>query len=119
MNIRSYISRQLSSKTVRRILSLKYKDNHSYKLLFGHLKGSKMIYHSDTNFRLILGLWEMDSITVMLRLFRKFELTGKKLIIADVGANVGYYSMFFSKYLAEASEIFAFEPSSSVNRSSP
>ena len=55
MNIRSYISRQLSSKTVRRILSLKYKDNHSYKLLFGHLKGSKMIYHSDTNFRVDPG----------------------------------------------------------------
>ena len=50
----------------------------------------------------------------MLRLFRKFELTGKKLIIADVGANIGYYSMFFSKYLAEGSEIFAFEPSSSI-----
>ena len=114
MNIRGFVSRQLSSKTVRRILSLKYKDNRSYKLIFGHLKGSHMIYHSDTNFRAILGLWEMDSITVMLRLFRKFELTGKKLVIADVGANAGYYSMFFSKYLAEASEIFAFEPSSSV-----
>ncbi len=115
MNIRSYISRQLTSKTVRRILSLKYKDNHFYKLLFGHLKGSKMIYRSDTNFRLILGIWEMDSITVMLRLFRKFELTGKKLIVADVGANVGYYSMFFSKYLAKSSEIFAFEPASSAH----
>jgi FkbM family methyltransferase len=114
MNIRGFISRHLSSKTVRNLLSLKYKDNHSYKLIFGHLKGSNMIYRSDTNFRAILGLWEMDSITVMLRLFRKFELAGKKLIIADVGANMGYYSMFFSKYLAQGSEIFAFEPSSSI-----
>jgi FkbM family methyltransferase len=114
MNIRSYISRQLSSKSVHRILSLKYKDSHSYKLPFGHLKGSKMIYQSNTNFRLILGLWEMDSITVMLRLFRKFELIEKKLTVADVGANIGYYSMFFSKYLAKGSEIFAFEPASSA-----
>ena len=63
MNIRKYISRQLSSKTVRNLLSLKYKDNHSYKLIFGHLKGSNMVYRSDINFHAILGLWEMDSIT--------------------------------------------------------
>ena len=114
MNIRGFISRNLSSDAVKKLLSLRFKEDHFYKLIFGHLKGSKLLYRKDVNFHAILGLWEMDSISVLLRLFKKFNLTGKKLVIADVGANIGYYSMFFSKYLAPDSRIFAFEPSSSI-----
>ena len=34
--------------------------------------------------------------------------------MADVGANIGYYSLFFSKFLHPESKIFAFEPSVSI-----
>ena len=114
MIIRRFISHKLSSKTARSLFSLIYKEDHFYKLTFGRLRGSAMLYRHDVNFHAMLGLWEMDSISIMLRLFRHFNLNGKKLVIADVGANIGYYCMFFSKYLAPDSKIFAFEPSTSI-----
>jgi FkbM family methyltransferase len=114
MNIRGFISRKLSSDTGKKLLSLRFKEGRFYKLMFGHLKGSKLLYRKDVNFHAILGLWEMDSISLLRRLFKKFDLAGKNLVIADVGANIGYYSMFFSKYLGPGTKIFAFEPSSSI-----
>jgi FkbM family methyltransferase len=114
MNIRGFISRQLSSNTVKRLLSFKYKEGRVYTLIFGHLRGSKLLYRKDVNYHAILGLWEMDSIALLQRLFKQYNLNGQNLIIADVGANIGYYSMYFSKYLGQGAQIFAFEPSTSI-----
>jgi FkbM family methyltransferase len=114
MSIEGFISHQLSNKAARNLLSLMYKDNRLYTLIFGRLKGAKLLYRKDVNLRVMLGLWEMDSISMLMRVFNHFEMLGKDLIVADIGANIGYYSMFFSRYLSPQSRIFAFEPSTSI-----
>jgi FkbM family methyltransferase len=114
MNIGGFISRKLSSDTIKKLFFFRLKEGRFYKLRFGRLRGAKLLYRKDMNFHALLGLWEMDSVSLMLRLFKKFDLTGKRLVVADIGANIGYYSIFFSKFLAPDASIFAFEPSSSI-----
>jgi hypothetical protein len=51
------------------------------------------------NFYTILGLWELGSFEMLIRLFKSFDLALQPMVIADVGANIGFYSMFFSANL--------------------
>ena len=114
MNIKSLFSLEFNSPFLRKVLSLKYKEDQFYKLPFGRLKGTKLYYRKDVNFHAMLGLWEKESLEILIRLFALFSMSNKKLTIADVGGNIGYYSIFFSRYLSESTEIFSFEPSSSI-----
>lgn len=52
------------------------------------------------------GYWEKG----VTDLFKKIIKSG--MIIVDVGAHVGYYSLFFSKYTGKSGKVFAFEPDS-------
>ena len=99
---------------LRKILHSFYTEGKYYDILFGKLRGMKSCYRGDINFHIMMGLWEKDSLKILSELFEQFELTDKKIIAADVGANTGYYSLFFSKYLNAGSKIFAFEPDSSI-----
>lgn len=114
MTIQDFIGLRFNSPLLRRILSFGYKENHFYKVKFGIIKGSSLFYRKDINFHAIAGLWEKDSLDLLKDMISKFGLDQKAMTIADVGSNIGYYSIFFSKFLHPSSEIFAFEPSSSI-----
>ena len=105
---------QIGSALVKKALHVFYKDGKYYDIMFGKLKGMKSCYRSDINFHVMMGLWENDSLEALSKLIRQFELGDKKIIVADIGANTGYYSLFFSRYLSKDAEIFAFEPASSI-----
>jgi FkbM family methyltransferase len=105
---------QFGSLMLRKILHAFYNEGKSYKIPFGKLRGMKSFYRNDINFHVMMGLWEEDSIEILSELFAQYELNDKKIIVADVGANTGYYSLFFSRYLNIESKIFAFEPASSI-----
>lgn len=51
------------------------------------------------------GMFEPDSTR------RLHELVNKGMVIADVGANFGYYTILCSKIVGNAGKVFAFEPS--------
>jgi FkbM family methyltransferase len=114
MTIQDFLGLRFNSPFLRKVLSFRYKENQFYKVQFGMIKGSQLYYRKDINFHAIAGLWEKDSLSLLNDIFSRFGLNQKGVTVADVGANIGYYSIFFSKYLDPSTEIFAFEPSSSI-----
>ncbi len=114
MNIRKLFYFKFNSSLLRNILSLRFREDHFYKIPFGAIKGTKLYYRKDINFHATMGVWEKESMQALNRVFYRFGLNQPDKVIADVGANIGYYSLFFSKYLDPSSQIFAFEPSSSI-----
>ena len=114
MNIRKLLYFHFNSSLARNILSLWFKEGRFYKIPFGAIKGSKLYYQKNINFHSIMGVWEKDSLEVLLKVFTRYGLNKPGKIIADVGSNIGYYCLFFSKYLDPSTWIFAFEPSTSA-----
>src|SRR6266700_1095554 len=114
MNIQKLARLEFNSRFIQYILGNIYAERKFYKIFFGKLKGLKLYYQRDINYHAILGLWERDSIQALTKLFNKFKLDEKEIVVADVGANIGYYSLFFSRYLHHDTKIYAFEPSVSI-----
>ncbi|HEY4156278.1 MAG TPA: FkbM family methyltransferase [Puia sp.] len=114
MNIRKLLYFHFNSSLARSILALFFKEDHFYKIPFGAIKGEKLYYRKDINFHSTMGVWEKDSLEVLNKLFLRFGLNQPDIVIADVGSNIGYYCLFFSKYLDPSARIFAFEPSTSI-----
>jgi FkbM family methyltransferase len=101
-------------RIIKNILSIYYKNGGIYSILFGPLRGSKLIFRKDVNYREMLGLWEKDSLILLQRVFQLPPFSDKAVCVADVGANLGVYTIFLAKMLKASSAVFAFEPSSSV-----
>jgi FkbM family methyltransferase len=111
MNIRKLLFFKFNSSALRNLLSLRFREDHFYKIPFGAIRGSKLYYRKDINFHAMMGVWEKESLRVLKKILYRFGLNQPNKVIADVGANIGYYSIFFSKYLDDSAKIFAFEPS--------
>jgi FkbM family methyltransferase len=114
MNLRQLTYFKFNSSLIRRLLSLWFREGHYYKIPFGAIRGSKLYYRKDINFHSTMGVWEKESLQVLKKIFVRFGLNQPGKVIADVGANIGYYSIFFSRYLDPSAQIFAFEPAVSI-----
>jgi FkbM family methyltransferase len=110
-NIRSL---RFNSAFARRTLRFYYHPGKAYRVWLGPLRGLKLQYEDDINFHSVLGLWEIETFQLLDRVFVKSGLLPKDSIIADVGANIGYYTLWFSKIAASAGKVFAFEPNAGV-----
>jgi FkbM family methyltransferase len=106
--VRQIISRlryfQFNSSLARKILSLYYKDGKAYRIPYGALRGYRIGYDSSIDFHVMLGMWELQNIAILTRLFTALNLT----TVADVGANIGFMSLWFAKMVR--GNVFAFEP---------
>ena len=111
MNFRKLLFFKFNSTFLRNLLSLRFREDHYYKIPFGKISGSRLYYRKDINFHAMMGVWEKESLRVLDRIINRFGLNLPDKVIADVGANIGYYSIFFSRYLDASTKIFAFEPS--------
>lgn len=114
MNLKRIASLEFGIPVLRKILKKVYREGHYYKVRFGKLRGLKSYYRKDINFHTLIGFWETDSINLLDKAIRQFGLKGKNIVVADVGANMGFYSMYFSKNLSPSARIYAFEPSASI-----
>jgi len=114
MNLRQLTYFKFNSFFLRNTLSLWFREDHFYKIPFGAIRGMKLYYRKDINFHATMGVWEKESMRALRKVFYRFGLNQPDKVIADVGANIGYYSLFFSKYLDPSTQIFAFEPSVSI-----
>jgi len=90
----------LIKKVLKKLLSLRKID----KVLFGRNAGLRFKYNDDLNLDMMLGLHEPNTFEVF-RLFIK-----KGMVVADIGANVGYFSRFLSRAAGENGKLIAFEP---------
>jgi FkbM family methyltransferase len=74
------------------------------QVLLGKNKGLKIRYKEDLNLDMLLGLHEPNT-------FEVFDLFVKKgMVVADIGANIGYFTRFLSKKVGEQGAVHAFEP---------
>jgi FkbM family methyltransferase len=111
INFRKIVNLQFNSAILRNLLSLRFRESKFYTIPFGAIRGSKLYYRKDINFHAMIGVWEKESLQVLEKIFYRFGLNQPDKVIADVGGNIGYYSIFFSKYLDPSTKIFVFEPS--------
>lgn len=89
-------------KPIRKVLNLV----QSYlKSDFAEVQGSKMFLDPEDTFNLSLnGVYgELDT-NIMKNNISKGD------IVIDVGANIGYYALLFSRLVGEKGKVFAFEP---------
>ena len=114
MKLKEAFNLKFSSPVLRGILKTVFKEGKYYKIRFGKFKGLKSYYRKDINFHTLMGLLETDSMEALGKLLRQFDFLDKDIVVADVGANLGYYSMYFAKNLTAKSKIYAFEPSVSI-----
>jgi FkbM family methyltransferase len=113
-SFKKIIRLEFNSGFIRFCLAPFYKEGKFYSITFGKLRGIRAYYRKDINFHAMLGFWENGSLVLLDKLIRQFGLNKREIVVADVGANIGFYSLFFSKCLHPGSKIFAFEPSVSI-----
>jgi FkbM family methyltransferase len=105
---------RVNSAFARKMLRLYYCPGKAYRICFGPLRGLKLQYDHHINFHSVLGLWDTEALGLLYRIFVKSGLVPKDSIIADIGANIGYYTLWFSKIAASKGKVFAFEPNADV-----
>ncbi len=101
---------QFNTSLGRTLLGYYFREGRYYKVPMGPLKGFRLYYDKSVNFHAILGLWDLEGLEIIRKSIVATKLTEKKVAIADIGANIGYLSLWFSKMLAPGAKIYAFEP---------
>ena len=92
MKFKEVVNLKISSPLFRGILKTVFKEGKFYKIRFGRLRGLKSYYRKDINFHTLMGLWETDSLEMLDKILIQFELQGKDIIVADIGACLLYTS---------------------------
>jgi FkbM family methyltransferase len=70
-----------------------------------------MYYDKSVNFHAVLGLWDIEILGFLHSTFIKGGLLPKDRVAADVGANIGYYSLWLSRVALGSGHVYSFEPS--------
>lgn len=105
----------MSSAIMRSVLGLYYKPGRIYQIPLGPLKGCRLYYDRSINFHAILGLWETESLRFLSRLLSEGGFLRDDMVVADMGANIGFFSLWFSRLLGNCKgTIIAFEPNPQV-----
>jgi FkbM family methyltransferase len=102
---------RFNSSTARALLTAVYRPGRPYRLWFGPLRGMKMYYDPSINFHAIRGLWDGEIFSLLNKIFVRGSLLPNDSVVADVGANIGYYTMWFATGVAAKGSVYAFEPS--------
>lgn len=102
---------QFNSSSLRKILSLYYKEGNDYRILSGSLGGIRLHYDRTVGYHEMLGLTETESFKLLTQIMDNYYQLGRaSLVICDVGANIGLYSLWFSRHAPASSTVYAFEP---------
>ncbi len=102
---------KFNSPIARRVLSLLYRENNDYRIPLGPLRGLRLHYDRTVNYHAILGLWDIEAYRFLERVLKDVNWMGPDRVIADLGANIGLFSLFASRRLAgKWGHVFAFEP---------
>lgn len=114
MNLADIRYARMNSALARRLLALCYRAGQPYRLPFGPLRGLRMCYDLSVNFHAILGLWEAETFDLLAKIFVRDGILPKDSIVADVGGNIGYYTLWFSTIAVNRGYVYSFEPSPQV-----
>ncbi len=103
-----------NSAVARGALSLCFRPGRPYRLAFGPLRGLQMYYEKSVNFHAVLGLWDIEILGLLESALVKSGLLPRNGVAADVGGNIGYYSMWLSQFALKDGQIYTFEPSEEI-----
>lgn len=102
---------EINSPVIRNWMSENlYREGQVYVIPFGPLRGMKLIYTEEVDVHTMLGLWEFKNLLKLRKIIDALLNNKGKITVCDVGANLGLYSLWFSKVLKQVGEIYAFEP---------
>lgn len=102
---------QFNSPLARKLLALYYTQGRAYRIPFGQLRGRRLRYDIDINYHMMLGLWELANLALLKKVFDYYwEKHDVPLSVCDVGANVGFFTLWFSRQAADQGVVYAFEP---------
>jgi FkbM family methyltransferase len=104
---------EFNSSFARKVLKWIYVENRLYRIPFGDLRGLQLRYTRSINFHAMLGFWEMRNFNFLSRIINAKTIFDPAMVICDVGANLGLYSMWFSRIMPQ-SKIYSFEPSPEI-----
>jgi FkbM family methyltransferase len=94
-----------------------FREGASYRIHFGPMKGLKLYYDRSVNYHAIVGLWDAEEYEFLGGLLDRGEYLPPGAIVADVGANLGLFSLWMSRRLQRLSgRVFAFEPAPATLR---
>jgi FkbM family methyltransferase len=69
-----------------------------------------MAYSKSVNYHAILGLWDTETFRILDHVFSKAGLLPHDGVVADVGGNIGYYTLWFAKLGVRMGHVYSFEP---------
>ena len=89
---------------IRNIIKSYLRSKKVNAIAFGKNKGFRLRYNDQLNVDMLLGFHEPNT-------FEVFDLFLKEgMVMADLGANVGYFSRFLSRKVGPAGVVHSFEP---------
>jgi FkbM family methyltransferase len=89
------------------MLSFYYRPGRLYTIPVGHMKGLKIWYDKTVNYHEVLGLYERKNLDFLKKIIDRLTREKSSLTVFDIGANIGMFSLFFTKY--KTFSIVAFE----------
>lgn len=102
---------RFNSSLFRKLLSLYFREGETYRIHFGPMRGLRLYYDRTVNYHAILGLWDAEEYAFLTRVLTNGKFLQERMVVADVGANLGIFSMWFSRLLRGIEhQVFAFEP---------
>ena len=101
---------EFNSAIARQLLSRLYRVGEVYRIPVGPMRGLRLRYHNSVNFHAMLGLWELSALRLLDRLFDPGGPLSRTRTVADVGANIGAFAMWFSRRVGPSGRVYAFEP---------
>ena len=102
---------RFNSPLLRKCLSYYFREGVAYRVQFGPIRGMKLHYDRSVNFHAILGLWEAEEYAFLQRVLTAGEFLQERTVVADVGANLGIFSLWSTRLLeGREHRVFAFEP---------
>jgi FkbM family methyltransferase len=107
VSIFSMVGRTSSSSFAGRMMRLPLRlipRNAVVRVLSGVNRGQRWIAGANNSNALWIGTYEADHVSAIQKLIHP------GMVIYDVGANAGYYTLAFSRLVGESGHIFSFEP---------
>lgn len=108
LNLRRIYELDFNSSVIRFLLSIYFRPGRFYKIPFGALRGIRIWYDRDINYHAILGVWEKKNFSLLRKVLTELAKEKSTVHAYDIGANIGLYSLFFSKF--PGIRVHAFEP---------
>jgi FkbM family methyltransferase len=108
MSLKDIVSLRFNSALLRGVLKRFYQEGDVCRVPMGPLRGARLVYHSSVNFHAILGIWDLDVFRFLNTVLIGGRLIGPESVVADVGANIGFYTLWFAP---RVKSVQAFEPS--------